>query len=125
MNDASYMVISVKLKDKLSDSGIIGVLVGKNIRSHVCLEECYVSCRVLGRGLDQTIVLGAVQIMLTKFNTTNLHVLFQIGERNIPAQEFVNSYFKNNLNNFSYFSYDESLNYIKREIIVVPKSKGD
>lgn len=89
LKDGSYRIVTVSLSDRLSDSGMIGVCVGKNEADHVTIEECFVSCRALGRGVDEMIVLGAIQRILEDFQKEALLIRFQEGPRNVPAQRFV------------------------------------
>lgn len=87
--DKDSKVVTVSLKDDLSDSGIIGVIILKKYLDHCLLEECFVSCRALGRGMDDVIVLGAIKVGLDSLGVQKLHVSFQKGERNLPAEKFV------------------------------------
>jgi FkbH-like protein len=99
------MVITVSLKDKLSDSGIIGTCVFIHHDDYIELEECFVSCRALGRGIDEIIVLGAIVQAQNFFGDKKLKVNFIKGERNLPAETFVLSFLSNNVSQENYFSY--------------------
>ena len=57
------------------------------------MEECFVSCRALGRGMDDAIVLGAIKIGLDTLGIQKLRVNFKKGERNLPAEKFVKKTF--------------------------------
>lgn len=96
MNDKNYMITTVSLKDKLSDSGIIGVMVFKNENDFVDIEESFISCRALGRGIDENIVLYPIKLAVEYFKKNKVRFNFTKGERNKPAQEFIN----NNLNEY-------------------------
>ena len=89
MNDKDSIVISTKLEDKLSDSGIIGVCVLRNKENYLEMEECFISCRALGRGIDDNVVFYPIKLALDKFNQKDLKINFTIGERNKPAQKFL------------------------------------
>lgn len=106
MQEKDSLVLTVSLSDKLSDSGIIGVCVALNKKECVEIEEFFVSCRALGRGIDNIIVLGAINEAVKYFNSEKLKVIFKKGERNVPAEMFV----KEHLNNYTIkadsFSYD-------------------
>lgn len=99
MKSDDSTVVTISLSDRLSKSGIIGVIVLKKqersslIKDLGLLEECFVSCRALGRGIDQAIVLGGVSIALKSLDLKNLKVNFTKGERNLPAQKFSEKYF--------------------------------
>ncbi len=95
MSSNESTVISVSLKDKLSDSGIIAVVSLKKIDDEsALLEECFVSCRALGRGIDNEIVLGSIKLGIDKLNVSKLLINYKVGERNNPAVNFVNNNFK-------------------------------
>lgn len=91
MNSSDYVVVTVSLSDKLSDSGMIGVCVGQRTSDHTVIEECFVSCRALGRGIDHIIILEAIRQIADKFRQP-MQVRFCVGERNMPAQRFVREY---------------------------------
>lgn len=84
----NYAMCTVSLEDKLSDSGIVGVCIIKS--NGICgqLEEVFVSCRALGRGLDKMIVLGAIQYALDVLEIDKLETSIMTGERNSPARTF-------------------------------------
>ena len=100
------VVISVQLSDKLSESGLIAVCTGKRIDDYLEIQECFVSCRALGRGIDEVIVLGMISYMQEALNVTNIKVQFQKGERNLPAEKFVAKYLYTYLEQPSGFSYN-------------------
>ncbi len=105
MKNPDYCVLSLRLKDKLSDSGIIGVLVVKKETNVAHLEECFISCRALGRGIDQLMILYSLQQALDRLGCTQLQVHFVRGERNLPAHQFVEQYLGDYLNKPAPFSY--------------------
>lgn len=84
----NYVICAVSLEDKLSDSGIIGVCVVKKEGEVGCLDECFVSCRALGRGLDELIVLGAIKYCTETLGVKKFKTSFIKGERNNPAAVF-------------------------------------
>lgn len=89
MSSEDTAVLTLSLSDRLSDSGLVGVFVGRRQGACMELEECFVSCRALGRGIDEIMVMGAASILLKHFGVSKLHVQFQTGPRNNPAQTFV------------------------------------
>ncbi|WP_323028823.1 HAD-IIIC family phosphatase [Castellaniella defragrans] len=85
-NDAS--VVAVSLSDRLSNSGTIAVLVAVREQDVLVVEELCISCRALGRQLEDTIVLASLRgVMLfegcrqVRFNITE-------GSRNRPARDW-------------------------------------
>ena len=111
MKSDNSAVISVSLKDDLSDSGIIAIIVGKKQNEVLTLEECCISCRALGRGLDELLVKKGIQVLSEQLKTKKLQVNFTDGERNLPARKFVNNFLKvyeNTVQDWQ-FSCDESI----------------
>ena len=90
MSSEDAAVLTLSLSDRLSDSGLVGVFVGRRQDDHMELEECFVSCRALGRGIDEIMVSGAISVLLKHFGLDRLRVQFQTGPRNKPAEAFVN-----------------------------------
>ncbi len=105
MSSEDTAVLTLSLSDRLSDSGLVGVFVGHRMGNHMELEECFVSCRALGRGIDEIMVSGAISILLKHFGVEQLHVQFQTGPRNKPAGDFVEKYLSAYCGEPSEFSY--------------------
>jgi FkbH-like protein len=105
MCDNKTVVIAVSLRDRLSDSGIIGGVVLTEDKEIAILDECFVSCRALGRGIDDIIVLGAIKIGLKHLNLNCLEVKCIEGERNTPAITFLNKYLSSYENKPHKFEY--------------------
>lgn len=88
MASNDYLVVAVSMADRLSDSGLIGACVGRVREDRTEIEECFISCRALGRGIEGVIVLEAIRQISERFGKQIL-VLSQQGPRNRPAQQFV------------------------------------
>ncbi|MDB2536650.1 HAD-IIIC family phosphatase [Alphaproteobacteria bacterium] len=121
MTDPEVSLVTVSLSDKLSDSGLIGTLVCRLLSGGgmvaAQLDECFVSCRALGRGIDEAIVLGAIDVALKDLGVDKLVVQFQNGERNLPAKNFVETHFHEHLNSASEFKFDFPSHLIKSKIL--------
>jgi len=113
----SRLIVSIFLKDDLSDSGLIGAGILKVEANTAALEELFISCRALGRGIEDALVLTALQISLDKLKTDRLRINFTKGERNTPAEMFVQKYLKDYIDRDSVFTYhdDEQLLEVKIE----------
>ena len=98
-------IVTVSLSDRLSDSGLIGVCVGTKTGDHIDIEECFVSCRALGRGLDEAIVLGAISDVCRRLGSDRVRVMFREGERNAPAKAFAEKNLSGYLNAAEKFEY--------------------
>ena len=110
------LVVTISLNDNLSDSGIIGALCFKCDGKSTVMDECFVSCRALGRGIDEIIVLKSVSIACQWFEHNRLRIEFKKGERNIPAESFMNTYFKDYIKSQNEFVYDIVDNFVDIEI---------
>ena len=90
-----WCVVTVSMKDRLSDSGLIACCIGrKHTDNYVELEECFMSCRALGRDIEDVIIGRAIKCILNTFNSELLKVVITEGERNAPARKYVNEYLK-------------------------------
>lgn len=78
-------VCSVQLKDRLSDSGIIAVIVARRKDEELLIEELCISCRALGRKLEDAIILGAIRGMEIFQDCKRVVFSVQHGSRNQPA----------------------------------------
>ncbi|NND00944.1 MAG: HAD-IIIC family phosphatase [Gammaproteobacteria bacterium] len=82
-------VVGVQLKDRLSDSGIVAVIVAERAGLQLKIEEICISCRALGRQLEDIMILETIRSMPVFAEVTE--VLFQMsrGPRNGPAIEWL------------------------------------
>lgn len=115
--DNQCQIVTISLSDRLSDSGLIGVCVGRDCKEYVEIEECFISCRALGRGIDDAIVLGAVQIIIEEFKRNKIKIEFQTGARNEPALQFVQSKLAKYLDEPQEFSYQMPENLFDWKVI--------
>ena len=113
MQSSHSTVVTASLKDKLSDSGMISscIVVLKN--DHLEIEDLFVSCRALGRGLDEMIVLGSIQVACDTLQCNKIRVKFIKGERNTPAENFVANYLKPYIVSSEDFTYQISPTFAK------------
>lgn len=86
-------VVTVELSDRLSNSGIVGTCVARRCGDAIEIQDCFVSCRALGRGIDELIVKGAIKVAKDHLSADKVHVMFQKGTRNVPAETFVKKHF--------------------------------
>lgn len=85
--DAS--VSCVRLSDRLSDSGVIAVLVAEREGSRLLVEELCVSCRAMGRQLEDSILLLALRQMPIFTDCEEVAFRVQHGQRNQPALKWL------------------------------------
>lgn len=88
LRDSNKCVITVDLKDDLSDSGTVAAIfttLGDD--KALTVDEVVISCRALGRGLEQRIVCGAISLAANKLGANHILVTCLPGPRNQPAQK--------------------------------------
>ena len=85
-------VIAVGMKDNLSDSGIIAFLVISKTDELLTVEELCISCRALGRGLENTIISEAIKFSTLMGSNQKLRFKYVIGPRNAPALKWLENF---------------------------------
>lgn len=87
-------ILTISLKDKLSDSGIIGIIVTeKNNENNLQIDEVVISCRALGRNIEDLMLNKAFEYLAKKLETSDDIIFnFKIGERNTPAKNWLQNY---------------------------------
>ena len=90
LTGADRRAVAVELADRLSDSGLIAAVFMRlaGITCHV--DEVCISCRALGRGLEDLLVLGALQAGLAPdFAPESILFAHSSGPRNAPARRWL------------------------------------
>ena len=85
MSSQESCIVSVELSDRLSESGIIALVAAKLINETLIIEELCISCRAIGRGLEDSLALGAIQQMPIFLRARQLGFKVVDGPRNQPA----------------------------------------
>lgn len=89
----SQHVLTVGLKDKLSDSGIISVIVASKQNDALRIHEVVISCRALGREIEDILLDSAFQTLAQALGTSPRLILdFKMGPRNLPAKTWLERY---------------------------------
>ena len=89
MNDASSCVITIKMSDNLSDSGVIAILIA-HADNDLLLDELTVSCRALGRNLENIMLPYMFKLASATLHTDNkINILYKRGPRNGPALKWL------------------------------------
>ncbi len=83
---ADCRVVSIRLVDRLSDSGIVGLVVGRREGDALHVQEVCVSCRALGRQLEDVMLGEAVRLILAQLPAREVQFHYRIGPRNAPAR---------------------------------------
>lgn len=87
-------VVGVRLRDKLSDSGTIALIVIEFSDGCAVVEEFCISCRALGRDLETLILVAASELAMRrqKVDVSTLRLKYTPGPRNAPAKEWLESF---------------------------------
>ncbi len=89
MESANACLITVAMRDKLSESGIICVFVGLREGENVLVKDFCISCRALGRKLERILFFESCALALEFLGTKGILLEFQRGVRNAPFLEFL------------------------------------
>ena len=116
MENPNKCVVSVSLKDKLSDSGLICAIVGIDTGEYLRIEEVFMSCRALGRNIEDIIVLQAIAEITKVLKKKKIFIDFSDGERNKPARQFCDKYLATFIAGPSDFEYSVPYGLVKMEI---------
>jgi FkbH-like protein len=89
MEQADNCVVSMQLADRLSDSGVIGVVVGHREGERLIIEEVCVSCRAMGRHLEDALLFPAICRMPCFAGCREVVFHVAHGPRNQPALDWL------------------------------------
>lgn len=87
----SSAFVSLALTDRFSDSGIIGgILLRRTVEESTCeLVDLFLSCRVLGRGLESTLICRGFLETMDSLAASHVRVSWVVAERNEPALKWL------------------------------------
>jgi FkbH-like protein len=91
MDKEQYVTLTIRLKDIVSDSGIIGAFVCRLDGQHAHVMESIFSCRALGRDIESV----SFACLLEQLTLRGIeHISFDVkdGPRNAPAFEWLKRY---------------------------------
>jgi len=94
LNDPECFTIAVGLKDRLSESGIIGALFAHTENGAVVVDEICISCRALGRELETVILVESLQKIMHLSSTETATIKLTRGPKNAPAIACLDSVFQ-------------------------------
>ena len=89
MGRSDACVASVQLKDCFSDSGVIAVIIAEREAERLVVEELCISCRAMGRQLEDTLILEAIRDMPLFEDCSKVTFRIQHGPRNQPAIDWL------------------------------------
>lgn len=89
VEDVTACVATVELSDRFSDSGVIATLVAVRREERLVVNEICISCRAMGRKLENDIILGALLNMPIFNGCSEVAFVVIKGPRNLPAIEWL------------------------------------
>jgi FkbH-like protein len=89
VEDPERHAVAISLRDRLSDSGIIGAVFTRFDGRRLVVDEVDISCRALGRRLERLMILEAVRRAIGSSDVVEVAFVFQPGPRNTPAREWL------------------------------------
>lgn len=99
LNSNNSCVITAKMSDRLSDSGVIAILIAKKTNNNLLIDELTFSCRALGRNIEDIVITKMMLLAIDELKTSNLAVInYQKGARNFPALNWLKLYTNQVLN---------------------------
>jgi len=88
IKNPNKFVFTIALKDKFSDSGNIGVIFFSKTNNIIKLDELCVSCRALGRKLENYFIFYPLKILSKKIKFDKFLIEFVNGPKNKPAKNY-------------------------------------
>ena len=82
-------IASISLRDRLSDSGVVGMLVARRTGDCLIVDELAISCRALGRDLENVMIAAAVNALMDGWPCRRLEFCYGTGPRNAPARDWL------------------------------------
>jgi len=92
LTDSDRAVVGVWLADRLSDSGLIGALYLKRSDDTIEVEDLCISCRALGRNLEDAMVSAAINAAIGNRPVRTVLFKHATGSRNAPALEWLSGF---------------------------------
>jgi FkbH-like protein len=92
LDDRPSNVVAIRLGDRLSNSGIVGLVVGSRIDETLHVDELCLSCRALGRRLEDSMLTKALMLMAGEPAPDRVVFALCKGPRNEPARGWLQHY---------------------------------
>lgn len=89
ITEPDHWAISISLRDRLSDSGVVGACFARRDGNGIMVDEIAISCRALGRHLEAPMVLEALRPIVESSRASEIRFAFNPGPRNIAARAFL------------------------------------
>lgn len=108
LESGKIAIATARMKDKLSDSGIIAIVIAKkDPDNNLFVDELTFSCRALGRNIEDIVISTALKECAELLSTSNrVKINYQKGPRNIPALTWLENYSSQVLSDFGVIEKD-------------------
>ena len=90
--DHNYAVFHARANDRFGDHGVIAFALVKKGPEAWTIESLLLSCRVLGRGVEEAF-LESLRRATKQAGVSTLEIVFTPTDKNQPAREFIKRYF--------------------------------
>lgn len=87
-----HFTISIGMRDRFCDSGIIGAIFARAERNQLMIDEISVSCRALGRCIESPMIALALAPIIERHGLRDVAFRFREGPRNLPARMWLSSF---------------------------------
>jgi len=84
--------VAVALADRLTESGVIAALFGQLADETLMIDELCVSCRALGRRLEDILIGEAIARMVSRTHASEIAFRYTRGPRNGPALRWLEQF---------------------------------
>ena len=85
LDQEGYCCVTTELSDKLTNSGLIALLLAQKESTLLRVKECVISCRALGRNLETSMIFAMLKIAGERLGCTNISFPWTKGPKNHPA----------------------------------------
>lgn len=85
-----YIVLRVRVRDRFGDYGLVGVAIANQTDQALVIDTMFLSCRVLGRGVEHTILRSLGEFAQER-SLSYLDLKFAPTSKNEPARAFADS----------------------------------
>lgn len=90
MSEKGKCIVTIKMSDKLSDSGIIAIAAFHRVNNMLECDELVVSCRALGRNLENIMLPYLFVVAQKKLKTLpSIRIVYKKGKRNFPSIDWL------------------------------------
>lgn len=94
MHGQHMSVVTIEMNDKLSASGIIAILVTELLGKTIVVQELCLSCRAMGRGLEDDLIMAAIKKVPYLSECSAIQFKQKPGPRNQPGLNWVDTFLR-------------------------------